>query len=202
MSEVFIFGYGSLINSESRSDTAQTGEGLPCIVEGLKREWNFHGPFDSSSGLTAVGLIIDSNSSTNGVIAPLTEAELAKFDEREKGYQRIEVDSKRIRFLRENPQITNSVWTYVPENPQLPDQSYPIAQTYVDLILIGCLNYGREFAKDFIKTTGAWSYPWVDDRNNPIYPGFARIHPHAQLIDNLLQQIIPDEFAQRKSLTF
>jgi hypothetical protein len=37
----YVFGYGSLINPESRAKTGSTGEAIPVEVTGLERRWNF-----------------------------------------------------------------------------------------------------------------------------------------------------------------
>jgi hypothetical protein len=38
---VYIFGYGSLINPDSRARTGLSGEAIPVEVTGLERRWNF-----------------------------------------------------------------------------------------------------------------------------------------------------------------
>jgi hypothetical protein len=78
-----------------------------------------------------------------------------------------------------NDNNTNpNIWVYVPKRPVPPDASHPILQSYVDIILRGCLETGGEaMARSFIATTSGWFHPspdgtpphWVDDRVTPLY---------------------------------
>lgn len=56
---------------------------------------------------------------------------------------------------KDDPSI--KYWVYVPQNPLPPNPDYPIAQSYVDTILRGCLTISDDFAKDFIETTKGWN---------------------------------------------
>jgi hypothetical protein len=58
------------------------------------------------------------------------------------------------------------VWTYVPIQQHWPDADFPIAQSYVDVILRGCLSYAPEMAHDFITSTKGWSCDSIDDDND------------------------------------
>jgi hypothetical protein len=55
------------------------------------------------------------------------------------------------------------IWAYVPKHFDSPSPDYPIAQSYVDTILRGCLSISPEFAKEFIETTKGWHHHHVDD---------------------------------------
>jgi hypothetical protein len=112
-----------------------------------------------------------------GVLYPVTEEELSSFDAREIGYGReaiaienvelveyLELDEhydspdhkfflKAVAEKRSDVQI----WVYVPLLPSPPDEDHPIVQTYVDVILQGCLEIHKDFAKDFIEDTKGWN---------------------------------------------
>ena len=48
-------------------------------------------------------------------------------------------------------------YTYVPDCPQSADHEFPICQTYLDVILRGCLGWGgEELAREWVQTTGRW----------------------------------------------
>jgi hypothetical protein len=75
------------------------------------------------------------------------------------------------------------------------ERAFPISQSYVDIILRGCLSISRDFARRFLETTHGWEhgewldrndgdntnaggdfndrtlsrYMWVNDRHAPIY---------------------------------
>lgn len=94
-----IFGYGSLINHESRRSTADShGNAAVCLrlksSFGFKRVWNYR----SKTGFTALGLskrsLQDSaHQGVVGVLFPVGESEmdLYPYDEREVGYKRVRV---------------------------------------------------------------------------------------------------------------
>lgn len=186
----YIFGYGSIINDESRLKTL----GCSCADDeavavylspefGYFRSWCYR----SNTGFTALGLIPMNNqkysSKICGIIFPVSNTEaLNAFDEREQGYERVLVNVKmveinhnigchaakaRAKELELFLQSTNvNIWTYVPTLACLssPDDEYPILQTYVDVCLRGCLAWGgEEYMKDFIRSTYGWSDFFLND---------------------------------------
>ena len=90
----------------------------------------------------------------------------------------------------------DSAWVYITDHPSQPSESCPIAQSYVDVVLSGCLDIGDEFAKEFIRTTSGWDKSWIDDRNRPRYRRSLEVD--SDRIDALLREVIPDDFASRK----
>ena len=42
-------------------------------------------------------------------------------------------------------------------------------QSYVDVVISGCLEISEEFANDFINMTGNWQHPLLNDRHDPKY---------------------------------
>jgi hypothetical protein len=79
-----------------------------------------------------------------------------------------------------------NVWVYVPKSNVPPDTSHPILQSYVDIIVRGCLYIsGEEFARSFISTTTGWTQSsnriqspshWVNDRDFPMYKRADRVY--------------------------
>jgi len=70
---------------------------------------------------------------------------------------------------------TDRVWIYVVAKPEAATVAYPVCQSYVDVVLDGCLEYGDDFAKLFITSTADWAKPdsvdqktkcssWLNDR--------------------------------------
>jgi hypothetical protein len=49
------------------------------------------------------------------------------------------------------------IWTYVTRHPLPASSDYPIAQSYVDIVLRGCLTISTSFAQEFIQTTKGWN---------------------------------------------
>ncbi len=67
--------------------------------------------------------------------------------------------------------------------------SVPIAMSYVDVVITGCLEYGEDFAKRFSETTSRWDRQIVDDRSRPMYPR-AKKDPDTEPIDRLLEDVL------------
>jgi len=195
----FLFGYGSLINQSSRLATGQTGNSFPVTVKGLKRFWCVPA---LNMRFTGLGVIKNPDSKCNGVIVEVDENELPAFDQREivgsnYNYDRVLIPGNQISGTS-NLDTNIKVWAYVVKSPQVPDYNYPIAQSYVDVILTGCLEITQKFAVEFISTTTGWEYPWINDRDAPRYiRGLNGIN--FGLIDQILTKNIPNEFISRKN---
>jgi hypothetical protein len=183
----YVFGYGSLINPESRARTGYTGTTTPVLVGGFQRAWNFVYP---ESQMTALGVIPQEKATTNGVLVAISEAELPLFDKRESGYKRVVVRRADITGLNGEQVPDGTFWLYVPTNPGFPSIDCPIAQSYVDVVLKGCLELGERFAAQFVRTTTNWEYPWIDDRSAPRYVrAMQTVPPHVSMkIDKILVQ--------------
>jgi hypothetical protein len=173
----FIFGYGSLINSESRNATAtKSVPAIPARVSaafGFRRCWNDRSP----SGFTALGLCKaprgERGTTINGVVYPVEGDDMSKFDQREEGYTRAEVPMNLIESVgwQRLPE-RGRIWVYVPARPGSepgsglpePDASYPLLQSYIDIVVEGGLEYGEEFAREIVETTDGWNRYWLNDR--------------------------------------
>jgi hypothetical protein len=112
-----------------------------------------------------------------GVLYLVTEIELSSFDAREIGYGREAIAIENVElveyleldehydspdhkfFLRAVAERRSDVqiWVYVPLLPSPPDDDHPIVQTYVDIILQGCLDIHKDFAREFIEDTKGWN---------------------------------------------
>lgn len=180
----FLFGYGSLMNSESRGSTSgKVTAAVPVRLSaefGYIREWNFRSP---TSKLTALGirkrLPGEAGSTINGVIYPVEGGSIEKFDEREEGYTRVQVPRNMIEAVGwiSLPK-EGQIWVYVPDGPSgeagvglpLPDAFYPVLQSYIDICVTGALEYGEDFAREFLETTFGWGPYWLNDRELPRRP--------------------------------
>jgi hypothetical protein len=189
----YIFGYGSLICPHSRALTAPTlaqRAVIPVKVQGLERIWSL--PF---RGLTFMGIRQRRQAECVGVLIPVNDEELAQFDIRELGYDRTPIPFEAIQELHEpfvldkilssSQQENNNnnhpnddgaskiqIWVYVQQMPQPVSKESPIAQSYIDIILRGCISISEDFAKDFLKTTRGWHlydhdlHPEEDDHDH------------------------------------
>lgn len=149
----------------------------------------------------------------NGVLFPIeSEDSLRNFDKRETGYYRVLVPSEYISLLPESQQIPEGlcaneimnptttsasevthtdkrrIWIYIPElgNMADPDDEYPILQTYVDVCIRGCLEFGGEqLAHHFVRSTFGWNEFWLNDAPLSRRPWLHR--PEYMVIDKCLQ---------------
>ncbi|KAI8900789.1 hypothetical protein BC833DRAFT_580524 [Globomyces pollinis-pini] len=84
----------------------------------------------------------------------------------------------------------------------------PIPQSYIDCILSGCMQFGTDFAKEFITTTKGWSAEcWINDRK--YCAGTRKYIIRKDLgekslcdlsvknVDNLLANTLPTEFTHK-----
>lgn len=204
----FIVGYGSLMQTESRTRSSPTaGLGHPVLVTGFQRAWNARGS-DVGYSTTYLGAVIadDPNTEMAAVLYKDPNAsDIAGTDAREDLYCRHMVPPDRIRLLDgwELPDNAN-VWVYAltPDNVHLPNERWPIVQSYVDIFISGCMELealvlpsvaqNMSFTQACIHQTEGWSEHWVNDR---IYPRRPFIYqPRAEAIDKILSQELPEYF--------
>ena len=208
----FIIGYGSLMEEASKRRTApDTGLNRPVLVRGFQRAWNVRGNQIGFSttylGVDApktpdqrkvAGEPIDDPLMAAAAYQDFSEQGIAGTDERETFYCRYPVALHKIELLDGWAFPENAeVWIYALPRGQvgeLPNERWPIVQSYVDIFLTGCLDLAKrvdqnlypdvDFAKACIATTNGWSANWVNDR---LYPRRAFIYqPNASTIDELL----------------
>jgi hypothetical protein len=163
-----VFGYGSLICPDSRAITAPTvaeRHVIPVNAQNFERTW----AKKSKRGMTSMGVRFREGVECVGVLVPVNEEELSQFDEREIGYDRVELKADDIfqipfladhfyenTFLAEDKLEVPRIWVYVQQLPIPATESHPIVQSYLDIILRGCLSISEEFADEFMKTTKGW----------------------------------------------
>ena len=190
--EHFIFGYGSLICAESRARTGVSGEAVDATVQGIERGWIV--PV-SHSQQTALGAMDNDQARCNGVVFAIDEDNLAKFDERELGYTRRLVPHDKIDSRQKLPENAK-VWTYVGVESRPPNEHFPITQSYLDVIVNGCLSFGGHFLQNFVKTTSHWGH-LINDRHEPRYPRPMAGNAHHRHFDEWLAELIPHHFERR-----
>jgi gamma-glutamylcyclotransferase (GGCT)/AIG2-like uncharacterized protein YtfP len=196
----FIFGYGSLVESQSRARTSPSAlYAFPANIAGIQRGW-----FDQVGGVglstTYLGAVPDPDSNCNGVIFQVSQQQLEAFDKRESGYDRKRIDQNNVIMLDGSKSAPEGdIWFYASKEKHYVSPEFPIVQSYVDICLNGCLELeatyvqAKEagFAETFLKTCANWSKYWVNDR---IYPRRAFIYvPNASRIDELIKRVLGEE---------
>lgn len=185
----YIFGYGSLICADSRKRTGLSGDAHPIEVKGIVRRWSVHPP---DWPATAVSVHEDEQSWCNGVYFPVDQDNLKRFDDREQGYNRILLDWSLVKA--EVPHalpVHGRLWVYVGVEDNPPSPERPIMQSYLDVVLNGCLEYGDHFAERFAVLTENWQH-LIDDRHDPVYLRPLKSQQRIIQVDSLLRKILPD----------
>ena len=203
MATHYLFGYGSLISQESRLATGRTGKAIPVRVKGLQRSWNV---IAFEMRMAGVGIVPLESATCNGVLVAIEERELPAFDKREiegtnHNYARVEIKKEDIYGLIENIESKSKIWTYVVKRPIIPTTDFPIAQSYIDVILTGCLEFGEDFAAEFVQTTQGWKYPWCNDRVSPRYLRHLKESPLERKVDEILERLVPQELILREEFS-
>ena len=185
----YIFSYGSLINKNSLAQTIgkdNTGKSKTVVINGYERGWRNHVHHENRTGL---GIIKKENFKVNGVIFEVEEKYLYELDRREYGFIRKEIMYQNY--------IDGKLWAYFVIDQKVPTKEFPIALTYVDTVISGCLTQSVEFAREFIKNTVNWIYPFVNDRNNSKFPRMAKIENNElETINKLLKENLPDVYSK------
>lgn len=208
--QLYIFGYGSLINSESRKETGITGEATPVRVHHMSRGWIYdvdtlHHPTLSNTPFTAVGVekdMDDDQSTVNGVIFALDGAQLPKYDAREARYVRENIDHHDIEVLRVGLRVGREypflepdavVYVYVvPDEIALREaERRVLKQSYIDKFISGCLEMGREFAEECVESTRGWNGAYQDDREQSTFSKDKIDRNVRTQIDDLLENRVP-----------
>ena len=167
----FILGYGSLMNGESRAKTGETGRVWPVKLHGFERHWSV---MSVEYGMSSVAVVLAPEKACNGVLVEVPHDQFPLFDERERGYRRSMIKSEQLTPYQQDALPEGTYWVYHTDEVTQPDQDCPIALSYLDVILSGCLEHGDEFAQDFLTLTKGWSSPLLNDRKAPRYP---RVQP-------------------------
>jgi len=208
----FIFGYGSLISSESRIYTGKGYIGEPIPVEiskkaGYRRIWVCK---KSKYGNRSYLALKKSKDATNirGVICPVFKC-IENFDKREMGYKRIKlrINTKEKRKLIKSmtwqniPDYNFNIYIYIDNKSKPPHKKCPISQRYLDIVLSGCLEYGKTFTKHFLKNTFNWGEEGavflVNDRKQKNMRNYDLKYINYKRIDKIMKETTPQYLKKR-----
>lgn len=181
----------------SRAKTGETGAAYPVRVAGLQRAWHVVAP---RSGYTVVGVTPCRGASCNGVLMEIAAHELPRFDARERLYHRVIIPQQVVTSLSGERVPSATIWAYMTSCPGEPSDQYPLVQSYIDVILTGCLAIGVDFAIEFIETTAGWGQAWLNDRVQPRYSRAMTDIPQAAEIDRQLHALVPHVLSHRHDI--
>lgn len=196
MSEQLVtyFGYGSLVNRDTRPANEQA---LPARLYGWRRVWG-HRVHASDEALpdsrgSCCSLSVESvenrptqtnatgNDFIDGVVVTIPIADLPALDEREDGYDRLQLPADD--FDLPVSCVAEQIHLYVSDvtHSGRSNRQYPILQSYVDCVLAGyCAVFEQTGMQQFVESTQGWGGVIENERANPRYPRAVQL-PDSQL---------------------
>ncbi len=180
MTEQFIFGYGSLVNTA----THDYGQAHVAELNGWRRVWHY----TTLRDLAYLSAIPDPESTIKGVVlqAPALDA---KLEEREQAYVRHPVSHAITHSAKTAPDI--SVFAIPPKVHRPRHTNSALLLSYIDVVVQGYMReFGETGVQGFFETTHGWGAPILDDRTNPIYPRHQRLSKQeTELTDHYLNTL-------------
>lgn len=157
---MIIFGYGSLMQTESLKTTVPSAKNLyPVYIKGFRREftlWDPVGWTETNLDLADIPFCaVDiqpavDDSLVNGIIFEVDQSEVPALLEREKGYKLIETTA--YDFITQEPIEACMVFSANTRTGEYDFES-EAQQRYLDVCLEGAKQYGEEFYGMFCNTT-------------------------------------------------
>ena len=157
----YIFSYGSLVNTFSRNNSLRRSRVIPVMVHenfGYTRKWNTK---SNKTHSCVLGLTKNEakNTKINGLLIRCTPTIKQQLELRETSYKKIQIVSEFIIPYNQNDSIPKNiiVHTFIPLKRQ---ESISIkcntSQSYIDMVVLGFLEYGEKYAKMMYATTQDW----------------------------------------------
>jgi glutathione-specific gamma-glutamylcyclotransferase len=163
-------GYGSLVNELTWLQSERRHpERYPVEIQNWTREWAHcvdtpHGPLCVLTAVERAG------SRIQGILIRCDAADLAQIDEREAGYDRVEL--LRGDVLHTSGNLPEKIYIYKSKSSHYRPggADFPIWYSYAEAVLHGFLSvFKNEGVDEFIRSTSGWTVPLLDDRDNPQY---------------------------------
>jgi cation transport regulator ChaC len=163
----YVLGFGSLMLPESAArtvgDDIVSDSARAVRLKGFVRTWGVRGP-----SFTALASHPHPDGSINGILFRLKDNEaLRKLDIREMRYIRTLVPWEKVELYACHSHLDRpwesqpraKCWIYVYDSdPVMPSEEAPIAHSYMDVCISGCLRISSMFAEEFVRETWSWTH--------------------------------------------
>ncbi|MBB5723177.1 muconolactone delta-isomerase [Loktanella ponticola] len=150
MNDPQFFGYGSLVNLKTHGYV----QPQRAQVTGWRRIWRS----TTHSKVAILSVTPDANTTLDGIVAQVPNADWVALDARERAYTR-QIQANGVAIYEITDEIIH------PESGP-----HPILRSYLDVVIQGYLTeFGPVGAARFFETTDNWG-PITDDRDAPRYP--------------------------------
>ncbi len=159
MSEVFIFGYGSLVNRRTH-DYAKAHR---ASLRGWRRAWRH----TSRREVAFLNAVPEPGHEMKGLVLAVPRV-APDLDRREQAYSRCDVSGQ----VSPPPEGAAEVSLFaIPPDSGGGRAGHVLLLSYIDVVAQGYLReYGEGGVRDFFETTDGWDAPVIDDRAAPRYP--------------------------------
>jgi cation transport protein ChaC len=164
--KIGFFGYGSLVNADTRPTDAVA---IPISINGWIRQWRHC--LSTEFGKVCALTVSPASTKILGALVLSDTNAIMSIDQREIGYRRERLELSKIAWQHES--AIEEAYIYVSTQPyyRWGDEEYPILRSYLDCVLSGYLRtFGEAGVTAFIESTEGWECPIRDDRLAPLYP--------------------------------
>lgn len=183
------FGFGSLVNRETLRTDYQ--DAIPTRLLGWKRHWQGRQQIGDHN-VALLSIHRAASISILGLLVVDLLENLPKVDEREVGYDRVEVGPKDLEILDTGitpTDLPDRLYVYVGKQPAETPQKAALLQSYTDAVMQGFYTeYGYSGVEHFVETTLGFDRPIITDRRSPRYPRAVTISGSMEkAFDDILQ---------------
>ena len=182
------FGFGSLVNKH----TLRTSyvDIVPATLKGWRRHWQTS-VVEVDRDIALLSIHRDMDCDIRGMVVIDREDNLPAVDERERGYDRVEITASDL-ILSHNFDLPERLYVYVGQEDGNNREKGDLLQSYLDAVLQGFhLEYGEEGVRHFVETTIGFERNIVTDRHAPQYPRAVTLtEPQRMLIDAELGAVL------------
>lgn len=176
MTQSYVFGYGSLVNTA----THVFDPVYPAKLDGWRRVWR------CIPGQTIATLSVEraEGAKIDGLIAGVQPEHWPDLDARELHYERHVATPA---TQHSGPDAAHVQVYVVP--PELDEGRHPILLSYLDVVVQGYYQrFGEDGVAAFFETTRGWDTGLRDDRANPKYPRHKVLSPFERgLVDDFVR---------------
>ena len=161
------FGFGSLVNRNTlRTNYIDT---FPATLRGWRRHWQ-RSLAEPSRDIALLSIHRHQACELKGMLVVDHASNLAAVDEREIGYDRVELSPDDLVFS-DDTNVPERLFVYVAQEQSDERLHGNLLQSYLDAVLQGFhLEYGEEGIQHFFSTTIGFNRTMKMDRDFPEYP--------------------------------
>ena len=176
----YFFGYGSLVNRETHAYP----DARPAQLKGWRRSW----VRTAKREVVFLSVTPDADTTIDGLIASVPDADWRALDAREFGYGRHNSHGAVIHDILPEPEVAH--YSIAPTD-QMVGGKHVMLLSYLDVVVQGFLReYGAAGVTRFFETTSGWDAPVRNDRANPGYRRFREVTTEERkLVDDNLSQL-------------